>query len=58
MRDDNSNFYPPERWLKLAQEAREKAQALKDPGARDEMERVALLYERLAEFVGRRSKET
>jgi hypothetical protein len=58
MRDENSNFYPPEHWLKRAREAWEKARALKDPNARDEMERIAVLYERLAEFVGRQPKKT
>jgi hypothetical protein len=53
MRDENSNLYPPEHWLKRAQEAREKAQGLKDLDAQHEMETIALLYERLAGFVKR-----
>jgi hypothetical protein len=58
MHDENSSFYPPEHWLKRAREAHEIALALKDPEARQEMEKIALLYEKLAEFVGRRTKQT
>jgi hypothetical protein len=50
MRDEYSKRYPPEHWLTRAQEAWEKARALNDPEARHEMETVARLYERLAEF--------
>jgi hypothetical protein len=56
MRDENSKRYPPEHWLTRAREAREMAQGIKDPEARHEMETVARLYERLAEFIKGHSK--
>jgi hypothetical protein len=44
----------PEYWLKCAQEAREKTREIKDPEAKHEMELIARLYERLAEYAERR----
>jgi hypothetical protein len=58
MRNEHSRLYPPEHWLKRARETREIARALKDPEARREMERIALLYEKMAEFVGRQLQAT
>jgi hypothetical protein len=54
MRDEFSRPYPPQHWLLRAQEAREMARAVKDPDTRNELETIARLYERLAEFAGRR----
>ena len=45
--------YPPEHWLKLAEEAWERTLELKDPAGRREMEIIACRYERLAEFARR-----
>jgi hypothetical protein len=40
--------YPPEHWLKCAEEVREKAREMKDPVLKRELELIALGYERLA----------
>jgi hypothetical protein len=53
LRDKHDNRYPPEHWLKLAEEAREEARQLKDSEAKAELENVANLYQRLAEFAER-----
>jgi hypothetical protein len=53
LRDEDNKRYPPQHWLNRAQETREMAQGLKDPGARSEMEMIARLYEKLAEFAER-----
>jgi hypothetical protein len=53
MRDEHSKRYPPLHWLSRAEEAWEMARVIKDPEARHEMEAVARLYERLAEFAHR-----
>jgi len=50
----SSPEYPPEYWLECAQEVREKAQGIKDPETRHEMEIIARCYERLAEYAERR----
>jgi hypothetical protein len=50
MQDEDNKRYPPEHWLERAQDARERALELIDPEAQGEMEMVARLYERLAEF--------
>jgi hypothetical protein len=57
MRDENLKHYPPEHWRKRAQEARELAWAAKDADAREEMETIAQLYEKLAEFAKLRLKK-
>jgi hypothetical protein len=54
MRDEHSNRYPPQHWLKRAQDAWEMARATNDPEARREMETIARLYEKLGEFAARR----
>jgi hypothetical protein len=46
--------YPPGYWLKCAQEVRAKARGLKDPETKHEMEIIARLYERLAQYAERR----
>jgi hypothetical protein len=46
--------YPPDYWLKCAQEVREKARGIKDPEAKHELEIIARFYERLAEYAERR----
>jgi hypothetical protein len=58
LRDEHSNRYPPQYWLKRANEAREMARVIKDPEARNEMETIARLYEKLAEFAHRVSRRT
>jgi hypothetical protein len=45
--------YPPEHWRRQAEEARAKAKRLRYPEARHEMERIAALYDRLAEWAER-----
>jgi hypothetical protein len=53
IRDEHSNRYPPLHWLNRAEKAWETARLIKDPEARHEMETVARLYEKLAEFAHR-----
>jgi hypothetical protein len=55
LHDEHNNRYPPQHWLKRALEAWAKAQGIKDPHARHEMETIARLYEKLAEFAHRLS---
>jgi hypothetical protein len=50
----SSPEYPPDYWLKCAEEVREKALGIKDPETRHEMEIIARFYERLAEYAERR----
>jgi hypothetical protein len=50
--------YPPDYWVKCAQEVREKARGIKDPETKHEMEIIARCYERLAQYAGRRSRGT
>jgi hypothetical protein len=45
---------PPEHWRRHAEERRAKAKELKDPEVRREMETIAALYDRLAEYAERR----
>jgi hypothetical protein len=46
--------YPPEYWLKCAEEVREEARGIKNLETKHEMEVIARLYERLAEHAERR----
>ena len=50
----SKRIYPPENWLRRAQEAWEAARQIKDPGIRHEIQIIARLYERLADHAGRR----
>jgi hypothetical protein len=46
--------FPPEYWLRCAQDVREKAQGIKGPETKHEMEMIARFYERLAQYAERR----
>jgi hypothetical protein len=57
LRDEHDNRYPPEHWLKLAEEAWERALAFRDPEAKHQMQNIAMYYEQLAELARQRLSE-
>jgi hypothetical protein len=46
--------FPPEHWLKHAQEMREQAREMRHPAAKAELEAIARGYERLAGHAAQR----
>jgi hypothetical protein len=54
LRDEHNNRFPPEHWRKRAQEAWEIARQTRDPESKHEMETIARLYQKLAEYAERR----
>jgi hypothetical protein len=57
-KDSSNQRYPPEHWLKLAEEAWERVRQLENPDAKHESETIACLYEELAEYTRRLSRRS